>query len=154
MALKAAGHSRHSRTRDAIRVLLDRQLPHGGWNYGNTLVLGRELRFHVQATSLALLGLATESDLRSRTAASVDILEKNISPQTTTASLAWALMALSAYGRALPHAQECLGEVYQRCVSRTASTHKLALIALGTQQQNCLLVTLPQTADARTRGIG
>ena len=39
MALKIAGYGGHQRVKEATRLLLDRQLPQGGWNYGNTLVL-------------------------------------------------------------------------------------------------------------------
>ena len=41
------------RIREAVRLLWDRQLPHGGWNYGNTVVLKQELRPHLLPTGLA-----------------------------------------------------------------------------------------------------
>ena len=49
-------------------VLLDRQLPGGGLNYGNTYVLGQLMRPHVQPTGIALLALAGEADASGRIA--------------------------------------------------------------------------------------
>ncbi|HEX7450061.1 MAG TPA: hypothetical protein VF306_21050, partial [Pirellulales bacterium] len=46
LALKTAGRSEHPRTREAVALLLDRLLPQGGCNYGNTSVFGRVLRPH------------------------------------------------------------------------------------------------------------
>jgi len=36
LALKSTGREDHQRTREAVKLLLDRQLPTGGCNYGNT----------------------------------------------------------------------------------------------------------------------
>ena len=47
-------------------MMLDRQLPHGGWNYGNTYVFGRELRPMPESTGAALTGLAGQVEVRSR----------------------------------------------------------------------------------------
>ncbi|MDX1963195.1 MAG: hypothetical protein SFX18_08575 [Pirellulales bacterium] len=62
LALKAHGLGRHPRVREGVTVLFDRILPAGGCNYGNTVVLGQELRAHVQPTGLLLLALAHEAD--------------------------------------------------------------------------------------------
>ncbi len=65
-ALRAAGHGDSPRVREGVRLLIDRLLPSGGCNYGNTVVLGQELLPHVQPTSLVLWALAGEntSDVR------------------------------------------------------------------------------------------
>jgi hypothetical protein len=43
LALKATGNSEHGRVQEAVRMILDRQLSSGGWNYGNTTVFNQEL---------------------------------------------------------------------------------------------------------------
>ena len=43
MALEVAGYGGHPRLIEAQRLLLDRQIPGGGWNYGNTTVFGQVL---------------------------------------------------------------------------------------------------------------
>jgi hypothetical protein len=63
IALKATGHLQHDRVREGIRMMLDRQLPHGGWNYGNSVVFGRELRPMPESTGAALTGLAGQVEV-------------------------------------------------------------------------------------------
>ena len=52
LALKTVGRSHHARTREAVRLLVDRLLPDGGCNYGNTTVLGQKLLPHIEPTGL------------------------------------------------------------------------------------------------------
>ena len=106
LALQAAGQSNHARTREAVRLILDRQLPGGGCNYGNTVVLGQRLRPHVQPTGIALLALAGENDSDVRITKSIAWLRRSIGPETTAASLAWALLGLRAHGIDVPQADD------------------------------------------------
>ena len=48
---------RSARIDEAERLLLDRVCQTGGWNYGNSNVLGQELHAYVPTTALALLAL-------------------------------------------------------------------------------------------------
>ncbi len=131
LALKATGRGENPRTREAINLLLDRQLPSGGCNYGNTMVLGQMLRPHVQPTAIALLALAAEQDQGSRIAKSVAWLRKTISKHTTPASLAWGLLGLAAHGVTLPDASKWLEAATKQVQSHDDSPHKLALLALA-----------------------
>jgi hypothetical protein len=130
MALKANGLSDHPRTREAVRMLLDRQLPGGGCNYGNTFVLGQKLRPHVQPTGTALAALADEREGTSRISRSVAWLANNLSAETSTASLCWGLMGLAAHGAAPQASADWLCGAYERAGGSNASSYKLALIAL------------------------
>jgi len=130
-ALKAAGHQDHARCREAVRLLLDRQLPTGGCNYGNTIVLGQTLRAHVQPTGMALFGLVGERDEQGRIERSRAFVESAISEQTTAASLCWALLGLTAHGRRPPEADRWLESVSERTLHRDASPYKCALLALA-----------------------
>ncbi len=58
LALKAVGLAEHVRTREAVRLLVDRLLPDGGCNFGNTFVLGQQLLPHLQSSGICLLALA------------------------------------------------------------------------------------------------
>lgn len=127
-AMKAAGHVDHPRTREAVRMLVDRQLPGGGCNYGNTFCLGQQLRPHVQPTGIALQALAGERDASGRIAASISWLAKTIDAQTTTISLAWAVLGLSAHGAAPPAASEWLRRAAERTLASDQSPYKLALL--------------------------
>jgi hypothetical protein len=97
IALSAAGYGRHDRVQEALRMILNRQLPHGGWNYGNTMVFGRELRPMPESTGTALTGLAGHVDV-GVVARSLDYLQGEINSLRTPVSLGWGLLGLAAWG--------------------------------------------------------
>lgn len=117
--------------REGIAVLIDRQLPGGGLNYGNTIVLGQTIRPHIQPTGIALLALAGEEDPSGRLAKSIAWLRRSIGPTTTPSSLAWAVLGLTAHGAGLEQAGDWLAAAADRVKSRDRSPHKLALLALA-----------------------
>jgi hypothetical protein len=131
LALKAAGHESHPRTREAIELLVDRQLSSGGCNYGNTEVLGQSLLPHVQPTGLAMLALAGEPNGSGRIEQSLKYLTKSLSASTTTASLCWGLLGLSAHDRRPAEAEVWLESAYGRTIRRNRSAYELALLALA-----------------------
>jgi len=96
IALRATGHGQHDRVREAIRMMLDRQLPHGGWNYGNTLVFGRELHPMPESTGAALVGLAGQVE-PGTVARSLDYLQGEVDRLRTPISLGWSLLGLAAW---------------------------------------------------------
>ncbi len=57
MALQVAGYGSHPRVAEAVRLLLDRQIPGGGWNYGNTTVFGQTLQAMPEDTGMVLAAL-------------------------------------------------------------------------------------------------
>ncbi|MDA1052833.1 MAG: hypothetical protein O3C40_20460 [Planctomycetota bacterium] len=138
-ALKAAGYNEHARTREAIELLVDRQLPSGGCNYGNTEVLGQALLPHVQPTGLAMLALSGESDERGRINRSLAYLKQSLSARTTTASLCWGLLGLSAHGRRPAAADWWLESAYGRTTRRDQAPYKLALLALAASSSKGIL---------------
>ncbi|MEX0820473.1 MAG: hypothetical protein WD070_12805, partial [Pirellulaceae bacterium] len=117
-ALKATNHGTHPRTREAIRLLVDRQIQSGGCNYGNTEVLGQTLLPHVQPTGLAMLALAGEPDEQGRIGRSLKYLTKSLSARTTTASLCWGVMGLAAHDRRPAKADLWLESAYGRTTGR------------------------------------
>src|SRR5436190_7855770 len=131
LALKAAGRYSEPAAREGVSVLLDRQLPGGGLNYGNTYVLGQLLRPHVEPTGIGLVALTGEMDSSGRIAKSLAWLRRNIGPETTPLSLGWGLLGLRAHGSDLPQADEWLSAAASRVQSRDRSPHKLALLALA-----------------------
>lgn len=139
LALKAAGHGSHARTREAVALLIDRQIASGGCNYGNTEVLGQALLPHVQPTGLAMLALAGESDSARRIEASLAYLARSLSARTTTASLCWGLLGLSAHDRRPTDADSWLESAYGRTIRRDRSPYKLALLALAASSAKGIL---------------
>jgi len=136
LALKATGHEQHPRVREAVRMLIDRQIPGGGCNYGNTGVLGQTLRPHVQPTGLALWALGGETLGANRVAASLDWLQRELGEKTTSVSLAWGLLGLQAHSKkqhnmVLADADQWLARAAARNTQRPDSTYKAALLLLA-----------------------
>lgn len=98
-ALRAAGQAHHARVGEGVRLIVDRLLPSGGANYGNTIVLGQELLPHVQPTGLALWALAGAGVDDPRLERSLAWLERTLGPASTPASLGFGLLGLRAHGR-------------------------------------------------------
>ena len=113
MALRACACMDHSRTQDAIRLLLDRQLPDGGWNFGNTFVFDRPMRPLPHTTGLSLQALA---GLVSKAAVerSIAYLRSQLPNLDTPMSLAWAILGLHAWQEALPQPRERIANVLAR----------------------------------------
>jgi hypothetical protein len=105
IALQAAGYGGHERAQEATRLLMDRQLNQGGWNYGNTIVFGQELRPMPENTGMALYALAdrvTEESIK----VSLEYLESQAPSLRTPLSLGWCLMGLGAWGNRPDNAKE------------------------------------------------
>lgn len=131
LALKAAGFGDRPRTREGVRVVVDRLLPTGGSNFGSTVVLGQPTLPQVESTGLAVLTLSGENLADSRIEKSLRYLEQNIDARTTTASLCYGLMGLTAHNRRIPNADSLLAAALDRELNRGPSAFKLALIALA-----------------------
>lgn len=131
LALKAIGQSHHPRTREAVRLLVDRQISGGGCNYGNTTCLGQTLLPHIQPTGIALTALAGEADDAGNITASLKWLSESISEMTPTTSLCWALIGLRAHALQLDQSLPWLQTVYQRVRNTDRSPYKTALIVLA-----------------------
>ena len=148
LALKAAGDGQHPRVREAVFLITDRLLTGGGCNYGNTIVLGQELRPHVQPSGLAMLALAGEPDADGRIARTLDYLTAELSPRSTSTSLAYGLLGLAAHGRLPAQSLAWLEAAYRRTVARDAAAYPLALLALAARGVESPLLTLPAQARA------
>ncbi len=134
LALKEVGQGQHARTREGVRLLVDRQLPQGGCNYGNTIVLGQPLLAHLQPTGLAMMALAGEGYDDPRTERSLNYLERDLTQETPTASLCYGLLGLAAHGRRPVRNDLWLQHAYERVLRQDASPYKLALIALAAKK--------------------
>ena len=131
MALKAAGYHDHPRTREAVRLLVDRMLPEGGCNYGNTMVLGQTLLPHVQPTGLVLMALAGEDINDQRVNKSIELLERSIDAEASVASLCYAVIGLRAHFRHVPHAERTL----ELAARRTTNCYHAALVSLANSKE-------------------
>jgi hypothetical protein len=83
-----------------IEMLIDRACPDGGWNAGNGVVYGSVLAPHPDDTAVALLALCNRTQ-HPVVQTSVEWLEHTAPMLTAPWSLAWAILALAAHGRAV-----------------------------------------------------
>lgn len=130
LALKAVGEREHPRTREAVRLLVDRLLPSGGCNYGNSIVLGQELLPHVQPTGIVMMALADEQLDDPRIGRSLEYLVANLNADTATASLCYGLLGLAAHNKSPAERLTWLEMAHQRTMRAGASPYKIALISL------------------------
>lgn len=96
-----------SRIDVAERLLVDRCSLTGGWNYGNSNMLGQELKAFVPTTAIALLAMQDRKSLP-EVQRSIEFLEREGSRERSGSALALALMALSAFERPVSAVQEAL----------------------------------------------
>jgi hypothetical protein len=96
-ALHIAGYGEHERSQEGRRMLMDRQLNQGGWNYGNTIVFHQELRPMPENTGMALHALAGHVP-RESIELSLAYLKLQTEHLHTPVSLGWSLVGLGAWG--------------------------------------------------------
>jgi len=139
MALRATGYGRHDRVQEAVHMLLDRQLPHGGWNYGNTLVFGKELHPMPESTGAALASLSGSVD-RDAVLPSLQYLQGEVIRLRTPISLGWSLLGLAAWRIVPPNAnalvERCLASQERYGEYETSALCLLLLGGLAVQMDN------------------
>lgn len=86
------------RVDEAERLLVDRACIGGGWNYGNSNMLGKELRPHGPTTALALLALQDRPALPA-VVRGLDFLTGHADKETSGLALSLAVIALTVCGR-------------------------------------------------------
>jgi hypothetical protein len=131
LALKASGYGGHARSRDAVRLLCDRAMRTGGWNYGNPDIRGALLPAQVQPTGLALAALAGEDRATREVEMAVAYLRKTLSPRVTTESLCYAIVGLAAHGQRVTQSSAWLESAARRTFEQGGSPYRLALLALA-----------------------
>jgi hypothetical protein len=113
ISLRINGYGEHARVKEGVRLLLDRQLPSGGWNYGNTRIFGRELFPFPESTGLvlnALKGMAPQGQIQK----SLDYLKSRLQEVRTPLALGWGVMGLASWGEKPAQAQTWIGECLDR----------------------------------------
>jgi hypothetical protein len=139
MGLRAAGFADHPRVREGVMLIVDRLLPAGGANYGNTIVLGQPLVAHVQPTALALMALAEESIADPRIEKSLEYLEASISSETAAPSLALACLALTLHGRRPASCDEWILASLDRNMAPPLAAYEQSLLLLAASKSHAHL---------------
>ena len=133
LALRRAGLGTNPRVVEGDRLIRDRAIVTGGWNYGNKAAFGHPLRPQPAPTGLALLALA-QGDERIRTpivASAIRYLHETLPTVRASASLGWGLLGLRAWSSEPDQAEEWLAEAYRRATGRPDAAAKLALLLMA-----------------------
>jgi hypothetical protein len=126
LALKACGYEKHERVLEAVRMILDRQLPAGGWNYGNTVVFGKQLRPIPESTGhalCALAGYAEAKDVKS----SINYLNHEVVRIRTPLALSWSILGLTAWSNRPVQARDWILE--SLALQKKYGTYDTSLLA-------------------------
>ena len=119
---------------EAERLLIDRSCLNGGWNYGNSNMLGQELKPYVPTTAAALLAMQDRRD-HPVVERSLNYLESAATSERSGIALALALLALRACGRGHEAVQAALHEQLPRTVELgNHAAIALAVCALSPQR--------------------
>lgn len=131
LALHAAGFAQHPRVHEGVQLLLDRTLPDGGWNYGNTRVLGNTLRPFPVTTGIVLTALAGQRR-ETRIDASLRYLSDAFTSLRSPMSIGWTLIGLGAWDARPPDARERLAHCATQTEYPLLTTERALLLLADT----------------------
>jgi hypothetical protein len=127
---KLGGQPDPARGRERItqgeQLLYDRMCEAGGWNYGNSSVLGVDVPPYADTTALALIALQ-EHRTRPANERSLGTLLTMLATVDSGLTLALSVLCLSIYGRDV----RLLRERLQRAYTRTEFLRETRALALG-----------------------
>jgi hypothetical protein len=86
-----------ARIQEAEAMLYDRMCPNGGWNYGNSVVLGVDLPPYADVTALTLIALQDHRGSEPNVV-SLAALRRMLAEVDSSLALAWGTLCLSLYG--------------------------------------------------------
>ncbi len=132
IALSLGGLGGHVRTQEGRKLLLDRQIPSGGWNYGNPSLDDKELLPFWDTTGLALVALDDNSGTETLRR-SLDLLDKSQDKIESLRGLAWSVLGLQCHGRDTSRLKKRLRAVMEAMPETEidAANFALGIIALS-----------------------
>ena len=151
LALRHAGFDTHPRTLEACQLLADRWLPDGGANYGNTFVLGQQLRPHILPSAVSGLALSRCRPEPTGMAATLGYLEQELTRPMGSVSLSWSVLALLA-ADTRPEQQDALEQALWRGIeglnARRVTDHQLNMLTLAASLRSSPLLAMDELALA------
>jgi Prenyltransferase and squalene oxidase repeat len=119
------------RIRQGETLIYDRICDGGGWNYGNSKVLGEALWPYPDITAVALIALSDHA-ASSANRASLDIVARLTREAASGLALGWGIICLRLYEKNVGELRKLLAESFEktRFLGET-KTIALAVLALG-----------------------
>jgi hypothetical protein len=131
LAMGREGLAGHPRAREGVEVLVDRAIPGGGWNVGNTVVFGTRLRPSPGPSGLALLALSRFDRPSGVVMPAIAYLRESLAGTLAPVSLGWGTLGLRAWGAAPADSPARLSLAFDRASARGAQAVELALLLLA-----------------------
>jgi hypothetical protein len=141
LALGREGYGDHRRVREGVRLICDRALPDGGWNYGNKAAFGTPLRPQPAPTGLALLALAQTEAPSSAVERGIRYLLEILPNTRSPAAIGWGLLGLRIWKRAPAEGSAWLAEAYRQAAGRPDAAPRLSLLLLAGGDASLALLT-------------
>jgi hypothetical protein len=136
LALRREGKADHPRVREGLRLIRDRAIGSGGWNYGNNVAFGRELRPHPGPTGLALLALAGVDGRTKAVGRAIRYLQEVLPGIRAAQSLCWGVLGLRAWGCCPDAADGWLAGAFEDPLHRHGSPLRSAHLLLGAGERS------------------
>lgn len=136
------GLANEPRVREARRLLIDRAMPDGGWNYGNVAVLGTVLESDPFTSALALLALL-DDPTRDVVRKGADYLRRQAANLPSALTLGWTALALRAAGDKKTVDPARLGRLLAESAyaPRSPWHHAVALLPVAPRERNAFILT-------------
>jgi hypothetical protein len=156
LALSREGLQDHPRVAEGRLVIMDRALPHGGWNYGNKVVFKHELRPQPGPTGLALLALTTRTDtFRPRAVdPAIAYLRQTLSNVRAPISLGWGVLGLRAWDASPPETETWLSRSSASLADRRDAAAGLGLLLLAGSENAPALMGARAMSPASRQQLG
>jgi hypothetical protein len=149
LALSRTGLGDHPRVKAGVRLILDRALDAGGWNYGNKAVFGAELRPQPGPTGLALLALASCGVHSAAVSRGLAYLREAVRDLRAPVSLGWGILGLRAHDEFLDEADTWLARACARCIGKPDAAVALALLLLASSEPALGLIVIPPSTRSQ-----
>jgi hypothetical protein len=150
LAMGREGQARHPRALEGVRVLIDRALPGGGWNVGNTVVFGTRLRPSPGPTGLALLALAAVDGPSAVVAPAVAYLRGAMAGTLAPVSMGWGTLGLRAWGAAPADSASRLSLAFDRASARGVQAVELSMLLLAAGDRSLEVLGVPARPEVPT----
>lgn len=135
------GTQAEERIRQGELMLYDRMCEGGGWNYGNSKVLGENLPPYPDTTALALIALQDRHEEANRL--SLQALRRMLTGIESGLALSWSILCLSLYNQQVSQWRERLASRYAKAgFLGEIKPIALALLASGDSHEAFRVSTL------------
>jgi hypothetical protein len=147
LALRSAGKADHPRVHEGLRLIRDRALAAGGWNYGNRAAFGHDLRPQPGPTGLALLALAGSAPAERSIEPAIAYLVGALPETCAPLSLCWGVLGLRAWDRSPREAGQWLDRALAWALRHPPVSPRLAHLLLAAGPRSLELLGLPPEKD-------